>query len=811
MRSHPTAYWKSPFFLFLQIDADTALDTLITLVNFCTDRWTADCRKYWSGSPPELIVNLPDEVERKFVGDSMMFIWSHTNSTRAGQLTSGLAALERYLVMKIEAGLYVEPDIQRILLGGSSVGLIGVLINIGKCKPDLLRGILRPLVVHRRIYFWDDERLKALPFSFAAQWAQQGEFVFNMARDWHNAPYRSKSIREVVRDLVRADREFAIYVKEATAHWQIPDDPKRALEARILAAQLDGANYGVGQDGSDEFVFPAELARDIQTFQSAKASTLKILRLPDACRQFLTGGSCLDVKTAQALTSMLDAIEAESNLEEEFKTRAKIATASTLLVNSLEWLDANPAAREKAWQAFRVVLSAIPATIDELRASRLERAGILEFAAHAAFAWWTGTGAVEAQAAVLKIVTSGDDAGVATLFNLAYARREELGHRWWRLLYLGLLWSALSMLMPRYGHDEDEAARWIRWLGWLRTRRLDRTETTLVQIAPVEIAKRLERMEREQQRREFKHKGGLRGHAPEQHRSAGLNWNFLEAAFSWVLWERGEPNSAWNDAAEFKTQRQVILTLWEFEIWLNHRPRGKRQDDPVPNYLAYKVVATMAKMAANAPADAAADLWKPVLKLGAPGHYSVEHFLSCWFLEAYHISPDDFAARWQPMIAYALDAPEWGGGRPWYYGQRLLRQILGFRSESILDRNSAYQTTVHQANGYYARWAREHLARDEDNVVALCYFLASSTGRALRIDGLGWLQQAVATDTWYRPEMGNALVEFLNVALTQDAQAVRENVPARDSFLALVARLVEKQVSTALALQERARRSFSSG
>jgi hypothetical protein len=111
---------------------------------------------------------------------------------------------------------------------------------------------------------------------------------------------------------------------------------------------------------------------------------------------------------------------------------------------------------------------------------------------------------------------------------------------------------------------------------------------------------------------------------------------------------------------------------------------------------------------------------------------------------------------------------------------------------------------------FYARWARVHLARDEDNVVLLCYFMASPTGRPLRIDGLGWLQQAVAAHSW-RGRTENALIEYLNVVMTQDALTVRANVAAREAFLALVAHLVEKQIPAALALQERARRSFLEG
>jgi hypothetical protein len=697
MQSYPTAYWKSPFFPFLQINSTAALDSLLNLTRFCTERWIAEWRKIWSGTPPSIDLILSDGAEHQFLGGARVFNWSETNATRAGQLHSALAALERYLTLRIDIDSDVNPELERILLSGTSAGLLGVLTNVGKYKPELFRGLLRPLITHYRIYYWDDERAMALQFSFSApHWARQGEMIFNLARDWHTAPYRHRSMRVVVAELIRSDAELASFVNEATAKWPSPTDQKSALELRILAAQLDNRNYRAAPDGAYVFVCPPELAREIEAFQNANLPAQQILTLPDWCERVLNNGASLNDTSAEALAAMLDAIDAEVDLDEEFKTRARIAVASTLLVEASAWLDAHAAVRERSWLTIQAVLSAIPTNMEDLRASRIERAGILAFAVHAVFKWWIETGSAEAQVAILRIVTSGDTHGVSTLFRLAYAHRLKLGEKWWRLLYLGLLWSALSMLMPRFSYEPDEGTRWIGWLRWLRNRRLDGIAATRAQIDPVEIAKRLERVEKLRWRREFGRHDALRGLPPDQRRTAGLAWDFLETMFSWLWWEGDKPNPLWDDEPTFQEQRQIILSLWAFEVWLNHRPDADHKDDHVPHQLAYNTIQTIAKMMTKASGPLAQELWEPVLKLGAAGHYSVEHFISCWFLETGHLDAAEFAVRWRPMIEYALNAGEWGQGRRWYYGHSLLRKMLGFGSEPFLDRNPAFQGVVRE-------------------------------------------------------------------------------------------------------------------
>jgi hypothetical protein len=811
MQSYPSAYWKSPFFLFLQINWDAALQSLFKLLDFCTERCLAEFRRRQWAMPSSVSLLLSDGAEHVFSGGARAFSWSQTNTNSSGQLNSALAALERCLTLKMETGASVDADLERILLTATSAGVIGVLTNVGKFKPDLFRGVLRPLVTRDQIYRWDDQRASERQFAFVApHWARQGEIVFNIAREWHNAPYRQKSMRELIAELARSDSEFASFVNCATATWTAPADQKSALELRILAADIDGRNYQTTAEGDYQFSYPPDLTRDIEAFQNANMPGRQILRIPEWCLDILNSGALLTDAAFEALAGMLEIIDAAKDIEEEFKTRARVAVASTLLTRGQNWLVSHAATREQSSKIIEVVLAGIPTTMEDLRGARLDQAGVLEFVAHAVFKQWMDTGTSEAQATVLQIITSGNKAGVTILFHLGFAYRQELGERWWRLLYLGLLWSALSMLTPRYGYQADEGARWMRWLKWLRSRRLDGIAATSARIQPVEIAKGLERLEKIRWRREFKRGGVLRGPPPDERRTAGLDWDFLEAAFGWLLWDGEEPNLLWDDEAKFQEQRQLIRSLWTFEVWLNHRPHAGHKDDALPNQLGYSVLETIAKMMVKASGARARELWEPILKLGAAGHYAVGHFLSSWFLEASRLDADKFAVRWQPMIEYALNAPEWGNGTPWYYGQRLLRQLLGFGSQALLDGNPAFQGIVTQMAPYYERWAREHLARDDDNVTGLCFFLASSSARSLRMMGLKWLKQAVTTPDWYRPAMGDALIEFLNVTLTEDTPGLRSDIAARDAFLALVALLVSKQLPAGLALQERARRALTS-
>ena len=74
--SYPTAFWKSRFFLFLQIAPDIALRTLIQLVDFCTEQWVQERARQGEEKPPHTAITLPDDTEKTFFGNWKVFDWT---------------------------------------------------------------------------------------------------------------------------------------------------------------------------------------------------------------------------------------------------------------------------------------------------------------------------------------------------------------------------------------------------------------------------------------------------------------------------------------------------------------------------------------------------------------------------------------------------------------------------------------------------------------------------------------------------------------------------------------------------------------
>ncbi|HEX9202301.1 MAG TPA: ATP-binding protein [Acidobacteriaceae bacterium] len=811
--SYPTAYWQSAFYIFLQIAPDSALGALIALVDFCTERWDYERQRH-GADRISIVLDLPGGTQKEFVGNHSVLDWSQENSTHAGQLHCALAALEKWLCAGLDGGTDVTPYIQRLLDSSRSVAVLGVLLNVGKYRPVLFEGLLRPLLAHQPLYFWDKYRLDTLQWRFdAAAWARQGEAIFQMAREWWSAAYRRVALRSIAAHLVAFKSEIAAYLAAIIKQWELPGHEKAALELRILQAELDRDNYKEDPDGSGrmQFEYPESLQRDVASYQRATEPTLRILMLPHECGQLLGKPAELTAEKAEGLAGFLGAPLPGMNtdVKEDDQCLARIAVASTLLARARPWLDAHPEIRDSARATLRAVVDQIGDDSEFLRGRMLSSRGELEFVAHAVMHDFIRSPASsDAGHAVLRVLTSGNEAAVATLTSLAYAHREQLGGAWWRLLEISLLWCALTVLVPRPDEPQILHKLWGRWLRWLRNRKLTTTDSTLARVDPLAIAHRVERLQRRRWVREFKRERGRFGGDPSTRRSSGLDTHLLKATFTW-LFQTPPAGTQQSDPRDTENRLELLKRLLNFELWPHADRREDDRDEP-PTQIGYEIVPAIAKVIPGLPLDAAAELWQPLFRLGGSAHYILGHFIDCWLQQvSRNCDIAAFSRHWKAMIEYALASPQWSSGRHWYYGERLLCRLLGCGSELSLDQVTELQTTVLKMKDLYESWADKHLDREEDHITYFCGFLSSSTGRLLRLVGLQWLhrsirQQAPENLHWRRSGTAGAVTNLLDVMLTENIDELTTNALARDALLELVAILVKQQAPVALALQERA-------
>jgi hypothetical protein len=376
--AYPTAFWKSPFFPFLQLAPETALTSLISLVNFCTERWAAEGMKGRTGEVPGVTLQFADGSDKTFPGGWQVFGWPQSNDLRNGNLFCALDALERWLTLRLEAGEDISADVERLLRQGNSAALVSVLLNVAKYRPSLLTGPLAVLLTFPNLFYWDSARVKQVGFNFIGwSWLQGGQAMFDFARDWTLASHRQRKFLDAVVELLLADDDVAQRLQALLPTWVLPQDPKEALEFKLLFAALDRANHRTVTDAATgaathRLVYPDDLLLEVQSWQTHSAPTLAYLLVPDQCEQRLQGGQPLTDDEAAYLFNLLQECEAGAEGDDEdAKSKCRFAAAGTLVALGGAWLAQNPGAQKHALAVVRAAVAAVASTGATIRGRRV--------------------------------------------------------------------------------------------------------------------------------------------------------------------------------------------------------------------------------------------------------------------------------------------------------------------------------------------------------------------------------------------------------------------------------------------------------
>lgn len=782
----PSIFWKSPFWPFLQIAPDHALAALLQLVAFCTERWAEGSRHYGLELPMDGAVS-------SFTGGPDVFAWSQGSSAQTGHLHCALDSLERWLVTQINEGIDVSARVRQLLAESRSAAIVGVLVNVGKHQPLLFSGPLSPLLSRPELYAWDSHRVEYVEHNFAGGFVSAGEQLFELAKQWVLAPHRRIELMDVANELILADPALAEAVRGWTRAWVVPDDLKSGLEQRYIAARLDAANYSRDEQGQRVFVLPQPLAQELQAWEQTHAPARMQLTLPSQCRRLLDAGEPLNDAQAARLFELLAVPPHEESWVQECFERA---IAATLTVLASDWLARNAPHQQKVDSVFVSALASLPNSTETLGKARFPTTHTgMDFVAWAVTRQWAVEPGAKSDRRVVRLLTSGDRSALQTTISMAYRYRADLGDCWWRLLQIGVLWSGLSMLGPRYGDSDANTRVWTHWWRRLRNATL-RQPGTPDALDLGRINAGCERLMRHRQLRA--HLADASRRHPDQLAGAGLDTEKLGDLFSWLLRGAG--------TGEQVLDASLTGRLWALEV---ERARTRADDDGemhLTGQFAYHVVERLSALTLLESPTATPPLWHQVLALGPAGHNAVQHFIRTLFLRlSKGGDPQRFEAIWQAMADYAL-AADWNLPGLWFHGEHMRRAILGFGREWALDRLPAGAAL--RMRGRFALWGKDHLKR-EDNLAGLCFFVASGFGAPLRFDALVWINAALqaphASIGFHRDRCGDALVELIVTILQEDLVALRQRADARAALLDIAAALAASGRADALAIQDRLR------
>lgn len=791
---YPSTFDKSPLLVFLGIAADVALEAITQLVNFCTDRWAE-----YGGDEAYLQLAARSEPLRPFIGDYHVLQWSQQSSHSNGHLFAALDALERWLTMQIDRGADVAPIVARLFCETHSVGMLGVLVNVAKHQPDLLKAPLLPLVSSAWLYYWDASRVEHIGYTFQSHmWFRFGEGMYEFMRKWAFAPHRSRPLLDVVTKMLLSDTAFASHVREMAAQWEQPRSEKDRLEHDILLAQLDSRNYlldGSG-DGGARFTMPSDLEARIDAWNAEKGPVTEVLVLPQRCIDRLSAMQVLSDEEACYLASCLTKFDAVKGLDDETKANARVAAAATLLARGNEWLKAHADVR-------RLVEGLIEQTISDLEVDqndgRAFRAGYsifdLRLLAIAVIDQWSkSVGAPRWERLLIRLMTSPDRAGASAVVAAAYAARHSLGAAWWRLLKICSMWAALALLTPHYGDLPSTAARWQRWRERLTKLRIWGVASSMQNLRMDRLALGVHRIDFSRQvRNAARSDDRIKQPLEFGRRGPGLHSHVLQGAFHWLL--EGEGTGNW--------EHDVVMctALWKLEVdGAVPKREGNSELDLPGDKLGYEVVATLARKTVDAPSGLAQKAWSPVIELGPDGKAAVRHFLSAMFLQLLQAgAKPSFGEEWAHLVEFML-SPQWSANTRAYRTARLIGQALGFGHESALARLPTGAVERHA--DLYQRWASTYLNRDEDSLSSLSAFASTDVGAPIRRDALVWITAALPESASRFDEVEGSLLELCHKVLNDHRVELRKDDELRNSLINTLDWLARRNSAAALVLQQ---------
>ena len=820
----PPLYCRGPFLQFLRQAPEQGLSFVLRLVNFAT-------RRFCEGHG--FAVRIKNE-NRLWCGDPNVFRWHHDWPVTFGStIHCVLMALERWLYEQIDRGDSVDPWIDRILKESESLAFAGLLFDVGKYRPALFLGVLKPLLRNWLFINWDSE-ISGMRRSGASDaiglWAYQPRAMVELGRAWYQMPHRKDMLIYIGGGIVEtlvADEAERPCLAELRSGWVSDlngEEPPEAL--RLLSERLNPDNYtfetrdgrrvAVSFDWSEKVKQKnQEDLRRIATNQTITAFPFQMRQLLDSDERFPQDQLPQFWEFVQGIEDLSPRLANDGDPLHQIEDLLCGAIA-VLIVKHYDWLAADP--ERMAWcrGKLEAVIRRPPAPLrfDSATADGDRKWDSFAGEAGVALLAHDRNDPLARRLLAVSVLSFHYSTTSRTLIR-ASQRRQQLGEDFDRMLCLAVRWAAQRPalgLAQRLRIDidaEDDYAGKEALIEEFVERRLPTELPDILELsaqAEREIEGVRERQSPELARMRRRESSTRRSGSEVEtlHRGRlSVDTRVLSAAFAWLDLTSARPDERTRWLGFVRTFLDITLGLIP-EI---NDPRRQRTEDHPDEFDAwvYGVVAgTIPSLTAT---EDHRTLWQPILDRGPPAHQWIERFFWEWFTVGVRAAqtPERFTAIWSAMIEHALQSAAWdpASGRSYDLDDAVFWLLgLSTRINKIGERPE-FAPALSGMEGLFARVAARWFKKSK-LVSGFLYWVTQPAAVGLLVPAIRWLAPVVPTFDSYdwRDGLEGNLIAFLRACWERKGEQISADPGLERDFSALLTTAVSRGSHAAIALRD---------
>lgn len=832
----PPMYFLGPFFSFLQINQDKGIETIVTLLNFVTDRWieAQDC------SPPVISISVGGE-DIMFLGSSDAYYWYRGSFQSPNVVAPALMALEKWLYMYLENEEPIAPVIQRILCTSRSTALLGVLVAVGRKSPELFHNELRALVPVWQLQLWEENyKLQDLESLFGMQmhqWTRWGESLWNSAREWHTLAHRKTTLGDVLLQRFFTDAEARSFLTSVQAKWvedlQNLEESEEAGFLENITLRFDESNWQMRklENGiTIEFIESQERRLKLAEVRESHEKHMTVLTFPMTCRKMIDEQLKLNPLDLEAFWNRLKDIAEDAEQARSRGNRpedAVVGGIAALMILHKDWLAEDPEREDWCVKQFIDVFNNPPQRPQFHSANSISNYHWDNFAAMfipQMLADDPNDVAVRSICAYFALAFNYSV--IQDLMTFAFKIRGSLGDDFKRLQHLILISSGIRNVhivthggnsiwdCPDIEYDAD--VRYNDLIDQFAKLSLPAEIPNLCGIAEDACETIIEMV----------HKQHLVSHdeppsdeveasiARRIQRSYGFEPQQLQAGFCWL--ERVE------EAIDSKELTEFVTTLEGLLLGML-RPLGgvdealfdqNNQDNffAVPGqwntWIFDLVAAVIPKIAKTYSAQ---QLWKPILSFGLERPHWVDSFISAWFIHGLRIEEceNTFIQEWKAMIAFVWTHHNWRQTEVRNYRSEgeLHSHLMGFsRTGYCYLKDEKYRSYVALMKPEIEQWTEEFFPHPDATSTFANFLTCPSAVDYLR-DGI----RKIATisnqfEDWHWRDfyyLERSLLSLLEYDWQNNFRLILSDTEVRRQFSTILKLMSDRQVAQALELQDK--------